>query len=138
MAPEQAQAAFAQGANPKQGLGRMLADHFAAYRIDPDWPRLFLQFLTNSRSPEVGKRLALLHRRIHEMVRQLIQNMQHAGLLASDLDPSALALLYRGILEGMVLIWLIDPRGLDLKTVAPAVARILSRGIQPRRRRAAD
>ncbi|MFC4768677.1 TetR/AcrR family transcriptional regulator [Effusibacillus consociatus] len=98
---------------------------------DPDQPRLFWEFVVKSREPEVQERLCSIYRVLYQRVRELIRELQEAGLLAGDQDPYVLSVYLSAVFDGLAVACMIDPELVDLNTLAPELARIMWRGIGP-------
>lgn len=116
--------------NPEEGLSALLAATLGQCSVDPAWPRLFLEFLSQSREPDVQARLAGFDQQFQTAIGDLIREFQDRGIVARDLDPFKLAVLFNAICNGLVQTWLIAPDQFDAAIWAPQLARILWRGIQ--------
>lgn len=115
-----------------QGVAQMLDSMLSFAQSDPNWPRLYLEFLAQTREPEVQQRLMESTRRFREFTTGLTRQLQTQGYLAPDLDPAAVALVWSAILDGLILAWLADPNRVDLAAISPQIARILGFGLFPR------
>jgi AcrR family transcriptional regulator len=111
-------------------LATLLAAQLESCQADPTWPRLYLEFLSHSREPEVQERLARHSRLWLEAVRDLIRDLQQQGRLAGA-DPLKLAALFQAILNGLVLLALAQPGLVDPQAWAPELSAILWQGVRP-------
>lgn len=130
---EAAQMVQSLAASPdlEAGLAKVLANQLAACRADPSWPRLYLEFLSQSRDPGVQERLKRNARLWLEAVRDMIRDFQRQGRVG-DADPLVLAALLQALLNGLVLMFLTSPDLVDPAGWAPELSRILWHGIRPR------
>lgn len=113
-----------------QRLAAILADQFAAGQANPDWPRLFLEFAASAgRDPAVRERLGELYGATYEIIAGLLRQAQEAGELAAEPDPFALAVLFKSLLDGLLLAWLVDPGRIEPERLIPQLARVLWHGV---------
>lgn len=115
----------------QSGLASVLTLQFQSFLADPDWPRLFLEFASRSRERGLQERLAGYYLAIREALSTEIKRMQAEGLIASDIDPVALAILYTAMLDGLMEAWVIDPVRIDPPALASSLARLLWQGARP-------
>lgn len=130
-AGEQA-AALAAATDPETGLANLLATVFQHCTTSPHWPRLFLEFVSLSRDATLSRPLADFLLAGRAATATLARGLQQAGVIAGDLDPTAIAVLLDAIFNGMLVAWVIDPEQFDSKPWARSFARILWRGAAPR------
>ncbi|HEX7048745.1 MAG TPA: TetR family transcriptional regulator [Longimicrobiales bacterium] len=123
---------MAEAEDPVDGLANLLREQIAMGRCHPEWPRLYMEFSASSRDPEVRKRLRDLHRSGQEMATATARRMQREGRLCPELNPRAIAILFRCLVNGLVLNWLVHPEQVDPESIAPELARILWRGLEGR------
>lgn len=90
---------------------------------------LFLEFLVSGRETEIRDRLQSLHRRMMDLVAELVHEMQRQGFLAPDIDPYSLAVMLDALLKGVLVEWVLDPRPELLKVLVQTISRMLWQGI---------
>lgn len=98
---------------------------------DPDWPRLFVEVMGQSREPEVRERIAQFYDQGWEFVREIVCNMQAAGLIRRDIDPQMMARFWFALGDGLILAWLTHPEQVDLDAMAKGILDMMWRGIAP-------
>lgn len=129
--PEEVRKAFG-AEDPEAGVAELLATQLTYGQTNPEWIKLYLEFITQSREPEVQKLLSSTsYQSLQAIVDGLIRQLQEQGQLAADIDPFVLATFWTGMLDGLMLAWMVDPNRIDPKTWSAQLARILWRGIAP-------
>jgi AcrR family transcriptional regulator len=116
--------------DPIERWTKVLESEFEVCTENPDWPRLFLEFSHSSRNPEVRKRLHELYDRTLEIIGDAVRQAQQNGHLSPELDPDAVGILFRSLLNGLLLNWLVYREQINTDTLLPELARILWHGIQ--------
>jgi TetR/AcrR family acrAB operon transcriptional repressor len=97
---------------------------------DPDWPRLFLEFLSQAREPEVRARIGEAYTLAYTRSADIIRGM-HAKAEASSGDPEVLAIFWSALMDGLIIAWLANPDRIDLKSLMPRIVDLLWRGLAP-------
>lgn len=120
-----------QGPDPVAALGAWLAGSFGDCMADPSQARLYMEFLASSREEPVQVRLASVHRAARLGATEAIRDLQAQGLIHPRLNPEVLALFVQGLLNGLLLEWLVDAEAVRLTEWAPDLAAILWTGAKP-------
>ncbi|AFY79423.1 transcriptional regulator [Pleurocapsa sp. PCC 7327] len=129
--PEEIDRAFSSE-DREAGIAELLASQLGYAQANPDWVRLYLEFITESREPEVQKLLgSTTYKNSQEMVNSSIRRLQDNGQIAADIDPFVLATFWAGMLDGLILAWIANPQRVNPQSWSNQLARILWRGIQP-------
>ena len=118
--------------DPIERWTKVLESEFEACVENPDWPRLFLEFSHSSRNPEVRERLHELYDRIQKIIGDAVRRAQEDGHLSPELDPDAVGMLLRSLLNGLLLNWLVYREQVSTDTLLPELARTLWHGLKPR------
>jgi AcrR family transcriptional regulator len=82
------------------------------------------------RSKTVRKYVSAYYARYREGLIRLIRQGQKRGELRADLDPSVSALAYVALFEGMILIWVIDPKAVRFPRDLSLAAEQAVRGLE--------
>lgn len=98
---------------------------------DPDWPRLFVEVMGQSREPEVRDRIAQFYEQGWEFVGRMVRDMQAAGLVRSDIDPDLMATFWFALGDGLILAWLSQPDRIDFSVLSEGILDMMWRGIAP-------
>jgi AcrR family transcriptional regulator len=117
--------------DPIERWTKVLESEFEACVENPDWPRLFLEFSHSSRNPEVKKRLHELYDRTQKIIGDAVRQAQEAGHLSPELDPDAVGMLFRSLLNGLLLNWLVYREQVNTDALLPELARTLWHGLKP-------
>ncbi len=96
-----------------------------------EWPRLLVEFLAESRDPQVRERFQALTRKRMEIIAEVIAQAQQRQLLRTDVDPFVVAVLLTNLLDGLQQWSLVDPTALEPASLAPAFAALLWPGLAP-------
>ncbi|MFC4158105.1 TetR/AcrR family transcriptional regulator [Chitinimonas lacunae] len=123
----------AQQANPdpKAALLELLCEVLGRVEQDPDWPRLFLEFMGQAREPEIRRRLGDAYLSSYRMSAQLIARQHQDHGQGSPDDPELMAIFWSSLMDGLILAWLINPDKIDLKALMPRIVDLLWRGVRP-------
>ena len=98
--------------------------------VDRDWPRLYLEVMSQSRDPEMAQRLQTLYEYIWQMSAEFVKTMQAGGLTRTDIPPHTLAMLWCAIFDGVMLAAIANPE-LDVSQLAHEFIPILWQGLAP-------
>ncbi len=123
---------FPPGGDPAVGIATTLQNLFDNCLSDPDWGRLFFEFIASSREPEVREKVRHLYRAMHELIVDRARQLELTGRLAPGISPDVIATLYTAVIDGLILRALIDGPESIRSGMAQQVARILVDGIRPR------
>lgn len=126
-----AEALRADSDSRQQQLARLLRDTLARFRADAHWPRLFLEFLSQSRDPAVAERLRQLYQNGQRIAAEVVRCLKQAGLTDADLDTEVLALFWTAFIDGLMLSWVVDPSRWDDERLVARLVEVLWRGLQP-------
>ena len=97
---------------------------------DRDWPRLYMEVLSQAGDPEVSRRLQAMYRHLWDMSAGFVRTMQAGGLTRPDIPPDTLAVLWCAIFDGIVFAALADP-ALDVEQMARRLIPLIWHGIAP-------
>ena len=122
--------AAALTADPRQALILLLQTNFSRLRADPDWPRLYLEFIAQARDDSLRAQLARFHEESLALVAGYVAAMQQAGLAPPHQDARTLAVFWSALFDGLLLAWIIDPNT-DLDAQVERIVDLLWHGIAP-------
>lgn len=122
----------ARAKDPVEEITALLLEQLAFAVAEPDWPKLYLEYLLHSGDHGIRQRLDETALAIQRMVAKAIGDLQGEGLVRPDLEPMALAVTFTAILDGLVLGWLRSPDWIDFDVLVPTIARVLWEGMQRR------
>ena len=129
--PEAAQQAFEQS-QPQEGLAKLLAGQFHYIKNNPDWCRLYMEFMIQSRQPEVQKVLASPKcRRNEATILNMLHQLQTQGKLAADIDPFVIGVFWSALIDGLMLAHMVEPQRIEPTEWLDQLTRLFWRGLQP-------
>ena len=112
-------------------VAAFMAGEIEQARRAEGWRQLGLEFMSRSRDPTIRRRYAELSDKIYGETIPLIHVLVERGIVARDLDPKAVAALWRCFLLGLGLWMTQDPEGMDFEAMAPSFAKLMWRGMTP-------
>lgn len=121
----------AQADQSQDVLADLLVSQLAFAMSDPYWPRLYLEFLAQSREPEVLKRLSGSLSALQRKSASLIGLLQQEGVIATHIRADIAADLITAMLDGIMLNRLWNRQTEDIRVVAKEIAAILWNGLRP-------
>lgn len=98
---------------------------------DPNWPRLYIEFISQAREEEIAARLALLYQRSCVKTATLHEQLQAIGRINSDFDSTTIARFWMALIDGLLLAWMVNPDDTDLPTLIREFTRIAWEGVRP-------
>jgi AcrR family transcriptional regulator len=117
--------------DPKEGLKALLGNVVARIKQDPDWPRLFLEIMGQTREPEISGRLATAYQASYRMSAELIERQHAARGQTPPASPALLATIWGALMDGLIIAWLVNPDQIDLEALMPQIVDVLWRGLDP-------
>jgi AcrR family transcriptional regulator len=120
---------FTSSDDPISALTAVLKEQMELCRHNQEWPRLVVEFLSESRDPLVRERFQTLVRRRQEIIRDAIAEAQQNQLLRADVDPYEVAVLFTSLFDGLQQWSLVDPTALSPASLAPTFAALLWPGL---------
>lgn len=128
--PEEVQQAIAQG-DPQRAVTGILRAGFARMRADPDWPRLYLEFIGHTRDDSMREQLARFHRDGLALAATHLRTLQQAGLVPAALDTGTMAIFWSSLFDGLMLAWIINPQQIDHDALVERIVAMLWDGLAP-------
>ncbi|GAB3249524.1 TetR/AcrR family transcriptional regulator [Chitinimonas naiadis] len=117
--------------DPKDSMKELLAGVLDRVKHDPDWPRLFLEFMGQARDPEVRNRLSSAYQDSWRMSAGLITHQHQLRGQTPPADPELLAVFWSALMDGLILSWLINPERIQLDSLMPRIVDMLWQGLAP-------
>ncbi|GLR13059.1 hypothetical protein GCM10007907_18490 [Chitinimonas prasina] len=117
--------------DPKDGLKELLGGVVDRVKQDPDWPRLFLEFMGQARDPDVRNRLATAYQDSWRMSAGLIAHQHQLRGQQPPADPELLAIFWSALMDGLIMAWLVNPERIQLDSLMPRMVDMLWHGLAP-------
>lgn len=115
----------------REGTKALLASVLDRVRQDPDWPRLFLEFMGQARDPAVRTRLARAYLDSYRMSAELIVQQHQRRGLPAPADPALQAIFWSALMDGLINAWLLNPEHIQLDQLMPRMVDMLWQGLDP-------
>ncbi len=122
---------WTQADDPAAALTTLLKDQIELCLRHQEWPRLLVEFLAESRDPQVRERFQMLTRKRMEIIGEAIAEAQQRQLVRADVDPFMVAVLLTNLLDGLQQWSLVDPSAIEPTSLASAFAALLWPGLAP-------
>lgn len=97
---------------------------------DRQWPRLFLEVVSQADEPEIAARLNSLYQHVWQVSTEFVQAMQQGDLTRNDIEPQVLGKFWCTLFDGIMLACLANPQ-LEVKQLAEQFLPILWQGLAP-------
>lgn len=98
---------------------------------DPRWPRLFIEFVSQAREPEIADRLAQLYRQSYEKTAGLNEQLKTMGRVDASFESTTVAKFWMAVIDGLLVAWMVNPDDTDLPQLAREFTRLAWQGLRP-------
>jgi TetR/AcrR family acrAB operon transcriptional repressor len=115
--------------DPRAAMTALLSAVMARLRADADWPRLYLEFMSQAREPEIRELLARFYEASWETGAAHVATLQRAGMTNPALDSQSLAIFWGALVDGLMLAWLVNPERVDHDRLIPFIVDMLFTGL---------
>lgn len=92
-------------------------------------PRLFLQFVSTTKEEAIQKKLSESFTALFSQTTNVLRRFQQAKIISQKLDCEQLAVSLHATINGLVLMWLVNPAGVSFERISSTVAEMLLHGI---------
>jgi AcrR family transcriptional regulator len=128
----QVEALFTQ-MSPEAAIKTIVTQQLHYAYSHPDWCRLAMEFYIQSRQVEVQKALKELDSEAQERaIAALLRHLQAQGLINAAVDARVIATFWSALVNGLILLYVVDPTHNDPAAQADQIAQLLWQGLQPR------
>lgn len=122
--------AAAEHADPIEALRAMFTAHVQFVAAHPGVPRIVFGELQRRGDTVAKTAVRKLLSRYAVVIEMQVKRGQAMGLIRRDLDPPALASLYIGTVQGLVIRAMLDGEAIDLTTLAPSLFDLIEHAIR--------
>ncbi len=120
--------------NPLEAIKSLIASELQSCKDhNGELPRLFLQFVSTRNEKEIREKLSDSFAGLFSETANVLMRIQQENLINPQLDFEALAVSLHALINGLVLMWLINPSGVSFDRISSTVAEMLWNGIRPQR-----
>jgi AcrR family transcriptional regulator len=117
---------------PAEAVKTLIQQQIQYASDHPDWCRLSMEFYIQSRQSEVQQALQELNYQSQEQaIATLMRQLQDQGGLNANVDPEVFATLWSALVNGLILLYIVDPQANNPAPVASQIAQLLWQGLQP-------
>lgn len=99
---------------------------------DPDWSRLYLEVMGQSRDPEIRSRVALFHEQALRVSASFVEVFQQSGRYCGDYHARDVAMMWHAIVDGLVMAHLMSPDTVDLEQLSDRLMTMMWHGLAPK------
>ena len=112
-------------------LQTILAAYLDACEAGPQRIRAYYALLREADGPVPAIRTTIqkLHVGERKSIAELIRAGQRAGVVRGDVDPEAEATAFLGVMRGVTMQWLLDPKAVDLVATLTQYGASLNRSL---------
>lgn len=130
--PDEIRQAIARSGDgdPQEAVAELFGAAWKRCASDRDWPRLYMEVVSQAQDPEIAARLQSMYRHLWDMSAGFVRVMQSGGLTRSDIPAETLAVLWCAIFDGVMFAAMANP-GLDVGQMARQLIPVIWRGIAP-------
>lgn len=122
--------AMAAEGRPEEAVTELFAQAWQRCAADRDWPRLYMEVMSQSGDPEIAARLQSMYRHVWQISAGFVRVMQEGGLTRPDIAPDTLAMLWCALFDGVFFAAMANPDA-NVDRMARDLIPILWRGIAP-------
>ncbi len=130
--PSQLEKVF-KSSSPEQAINRLLKSQFQACEEDKSQqPTLFFEFISRRRDSEVREKLDVVFAKLFAGTEVILEDLQKRKMISEKVDASSLSVTLHGLINGMVLMWMVSPSSVPLTQMADSISKIIWDGINPK------
>lgn len=117
--------------NPLDSLKLMLAGTAQHIEADPDWPRLYMEFIGQTRDAEINRRIGEVYQQSYALAGGILDQLQAAGRTNQTADTFTMAVFWTALIDGLVLASIANPHLIQLQELMPKIAELAWQGVGP-------
>jgi len=111
----------------------MLRDMLNRFHDNPAWPRLYLEFVSQTRDAQIASGMAHLYDHARLLAKEMIVRMMDAGITDPDLDADTVSIFWCALIDGFMLAWVMKPETFDDGQLVERTVAMLWSGLAPKR-----
>lgn len=93
----------------QQAIATMLRDMLNRFHDNAAWPRLYLEFVSQTRDAQIASSMAKLYDHARLLAKQMIMRLVDAGITDPDLDADTVSIFWCALIDGFMLAWVMKP-----------------------------
>ena len=127
----QLSSAAQQATGPLDALQRVFDAHVVFYMRDPGGPRVVFQELQRPSDSDIKQRVREMLQSYRQLLLNLLQAAKESGDMPPEVDASAAATLFVGLVQGLVMQSMLSGEVTQMAASGPGVFKLFLRAIAP-------
>jgi len=116
----------------QQAIATMLRDMLNRFHDNAAWPRLYLEFVSQTRDTQIASSMAKLYDHARLLAKQMIERLVEAGITDPDLDADTVSIFWCALIDGFMLAWVMKPETFADGQLVERTVAMLWNGLAPK------
>ena len=116
----------------QQAIATMLRDMLNRFHDNAAWPRLYLEFVSQTRDNQIASSMAKLYDHARLLAKQMIERLVEAGITDPDLDADTVSIFWCALIDGFMLAWVMKPETFADGQLVERTVAMLWNGLAPK------
>ena len=116
----------------QQAIATMLRDMLNRFHDNPAWPRLYLEFVSQTRDAQVARGMAHLYDHARLLAKEMIERLVEVGITDPDLDADTVSIFFFSLIDGFMLAWVMKPETFADGQLVERTVAMLWNGLAPK------
>jgi TetR/AcrR family acrAB operon transcriptional repressor len=116
----------------QQAIATMLRDMLNRFHDNAAWPRLYLEFVSQTRDAQIASSMAQLYDHARLLAKQMIERLVEAGITDPDLDVDTVSIFWCALIDGFMLAWVMKPETFADGQLVERTVAMLWNGLAPK------
>lgn len=116
----------------QQAIATMLRDMLNRFHDNPAWPRLYLEFVSQTRDAQVARGMAHLYDHARLLAKEMIERLVEVGITDPDLDADTVSIFWCALIDGFMLAWVMKPETFADGQLVERTVAMLWNGLAPK------
>lgn len=116
----------------QQAIATMLRDMLNRFHDNAAWPRLYLEFVSQTRDAQIASSMAQLYDHARLLAKQMIERLVEAGITDPDLDADTVSIFWCALIDGFMLAWVMKPETFADGQLVERTVAMLWNGLAPK------
>jgi AcrR family transcriptional regulator len=116
----------------QQAIATMLRDMLNRFHDNAAWPRLYLEFVSQTRDAQIASSMAQLYDHARLLAKQMIERLVEADITDPDLDADTVSIFWCALIDGFMLAWVMKPETFADGQLVERTVAMLWNGLAPK------
>lgn len=116
----------------QQAIATMVRDMLNRFHDNAAWPRLYLEFVSQTRDAQIASSMAKLYDHARLLAKQMIVRLVDAGITDPDLDADTVSIFWCALIDGFMLAWVMKPETFADGQLVERTVAMLWNGLAPK------